>query len=402
MANNKHLDQIGEKIVRVIDKNFSQEFCADVVVEKVDIVTQSFIVRSLDFILRCKTNSDLSTLKKNDKIRIKGNIVADKQKLGVIYAQVVFYPITDYIRLESNILAYNKIQEYLSQADRQTKIRTIHNRKIPQIIRTVGLIVINTHTIISEMFKTSFKTKCVGNLFIYKIADTIIKTKHGTTKINMLEAAITHFNMKRVDIICILTDRLSIDQTLALSSTNLIKQMYKFSKNGTYIMSISQKNPSDIVNTEPEYVNDYLCWSLTNKQFTNVDDCIECIQQIQSAYKNSISHAIATATAELKSKIEEYYDRIIKLQVYTSELNLRIPAAAISSSSDPIDTLKEAVLSKLDSEKNKLMEIELIVTKSVASMMTNKHILAALDLYEKSKMNPPNISEEATNNDLDK
>ena len=391
-----HLDQINKKFAKVIDSNFGHEFGANVVVSSVVVSPvekntkespYSFVVKHGEYLLNCITELDSSTLNINDKIQIQGRLVADKTKLGSVCIMVNFFClISDQLRLKDSILKYNELRQKLNDVNRtelQQKINKMHRKRIPNRLTNIGIVVLESHKFILDTFKTQFQDRCTGNLVIYTVPDTIITTHNGITRNNFLDG-LEYFNSKnRVDCICILTDALTLDQILILSSAQMIKKMYKYTDISSYIVSVSQTNKSVSPTIEPNHITDYLCRSLTNKQFTSVCEYIDLIGSTQTNYKKKITQAIQDSTDKIFEIIQMYQQKLTNLELNVVELNSTYMRS--NNHTNPYDRLTHMITNRLDTEKNKLVQMELSMMKSLIDIVNSDQTRSALKIYEELK-----------------
>ena len=167
MYGNKHLEQIGQKFIKVIKSNFGAEFGADVTVRTIDSSYNNnnnmFSVESNGYILNCVTNLSMDGLNIDDKIRLKGILKPDRVNLGSVYVFVDFLcRISDYVRLEESIKIYGKVRQKLSDPTDiplRKKINMIRRRKMPRMIKNIGLITFEDHKFVSDTFKIQFQEK---------------------------------------------------------------------------------------------------------------------------------------------------------------------------------------------------------------------------------------------------
>jgi len=401
------LEQISKKLHKAIKLNFSHQFVADVIVTKVDRTAASFVGKNDCYVLRCLTDLDISSLAEGQQIRLQGKIVAERNNIGSSYVKVDrFFEIKNSVRYEDEIKKYMTTAKDFNESDKlKDQLKIIYQRTRPQIIHDVGVVVLSDHKFILDTFKAQFQERCVGNLFVYKIPNDLIRNNPDYTQSNLYTEAIKFFNRKRVDLVCVLTDRLTLSQTLSLSSADAIRNTYRYSKSGVYMAAVSQKNlltyelktSDDTDDTIVPEVTDHHCFRLTNKQFKSVYECISMIHDVQTSHKKIISDALEMAKAEMNDMIEGYRSQLLAIELLNVQPFLKLKTETKRSKSvslknfskkilneNPIDELKELILTKLDNEKNKLVSVELELTKSMIEMTLCPKTIEAIRSYEKN------------------
>ena len=435
----KSLDQINKKFFQVIDSNFNKEFAVDgtvIAIKPLNVVDlpvkplnvvdlpvkqkngenassgeYSFIIDSDGYVLNCVTHIGSSTLNVGDMIRIKGKLIADKTKLGSVYVMVtLFFHISDNIRLEAPIQEYIELRERLNDSDNiklQKKINIMHQKKMPQIITNVGVIVMESHKFALDTFKIQFQEKCTGNLFIYNVPDSITTNNDNGTKQNKFIDGLDYFTSKNnIDVICILTDTLTLDQTLALSSREMVNKMEKYTKNNSYIVAVSQCN-NHVKNLD--CISYYLCSLLTNKRFDSIYSCVNSISSVQINYKKKITSSITSGISELASMIQLYQHNVMKFELDVVRLNpsymsFQNEVKSSGNNLNPFDQLESLLINRLNHEKDKLTQIELAITTPLAFLYNAPRTKKAMVVYEGIKnkeitvIHTPNSSQTIVNN----
>jgi hypothetical protein len=396
---NKILEQLSIKFDKVIKANFEYPFVADVMIAQVDPETSTFIGIDGNYYMKCLTNLNIEKLSEGMKIRLKGKIIPDNNNIGCICVHVShFYPIDDTVRYEEEIEKYMTTLVDLNESVKlKEQMSLLYKRAPPSVVYDIGVIVFSDHKFILDTFKSQFQEKCVGNIFVYKIGQA--NSSEQTPRIefgklnskNVFTDALKFFNTKKVDIVCVLTDKLTLEQIFSMSSPDSIKNTYKYSKNGVYTVSVSQINPLKNEAHPPENnsseINNYHCFRLTNRQFKSVYNCIEMIRRIQTSYRLKITQSIKIGVKELYCVIDDYKMRVTNLEL----LNIPpiIPKRNSPKTKNSIEELKDIMISKLDNEKTKLINMELVLLKSMVDMTLNQNTIEALKFYEKNKEGTP-------------
>jgi hypothetical protein len=384
------LDTIHKKFIQMVEANFGASFSADVIVtnivqssETLDSNGVHFMVKSGEFTLTCCTRLSISELQIGDKIRIKGKLMADKSLLGATYVIVDYcVRISDTIRLEKPIQNYFKLKQDLndnSKVKLVEKIEKIHRRQIPQQINHIGIISLQSQKFILDTFKIQFQEKCKGRLSVYYVPDSImIIGKNGEKKNKLLEGLKFFRQDKSIDMVCILIDILTIDQTLILSTGLMTKQIYSHIKNSLYTVAIIEK-PINLIEDEKS-VADCLSFVFLNKQYMSVYGCIEQISHIQTSYRKKITQAIQEGLESLNQISKRYEQQILNLEFDSMDLGSEYIQQ--KERTNIFDRLENLLMERLDSEKNKLIQMELAMAKGIANIISNSSVIKAIEIYK--------------------
>ena len=352
---NKHLQQIHDKFSKVIERNFDAEFIADVVFMSSDKKTSMFIVKDNKILINCFSDLDVSSLNKGDMIRIRGVIKPNKTRLGSIDVIITFfYLIRDEERLKEPIQSYHQIKQQVLRQKTQERLVTIKNKKLPISVITIGLIVFENDkpqesisVSVLDLFVEQFKQKCKGHLIIYSLKPPMLLTD-----------ALDYFD-KITDMICILTGKLTLDQILYLSIDSIVNDVYKYVKRSkSYVSAVSHIPHSPNTN-----MTDCLCYYMTNRQFNSVNECIDLIASIQSAYEKMILDSLTDKYNEINQIISFHEKRLSYIESYINSMDI--------SPDNSIEQLKNAICNKLDKEKDRLVNIELSILSRILTHWTN-------------------------------
>ena len=377
-----NLDKIHKKFIQMVEANFDTNFSADVMVESIE-PNGNFSVKSGEYSLKCYTNSSTSDLIPNDLIRIKGRLVPDKSSLGKSYVMVDYcVRVTDVVRLEQPIQNYLKLKKDLKDETKPNlikKISRIQSRKPPQIINHVGLIVLQSQKFILDTFKTQFQEKCVGKLSIYYVPDSISIIDKNGERINKVIEALNSFRTnKSIGMVCVLIDELTLDQTLLMSTGLMTKQIYKYISSSPYTTYVQQINGSS-----DQVIDNCLSFTFFNKQFESVYNCVEFISQIQIAYRKKINQGLTYGIDTLRRIVDMYEQRILSLEIDISELGSEYINR--QKNIQIFDRVEKLLLDLLDKEKHNLIQKELKMAKSIASLICTDSVLDAMSIRNKLK-----------------
>lgn len=361
MYYNKHLQQIHEKFIKVIERNFDTEFVADVKIRSgsnfgsdgtgTDNADGMFIVQDIKNknIINCYSDLNTNHLHKGDQIRIRGTIKPSLVRLGSCYVFVTFFcAITDELRLEESIQLYYKTKRKILSLNPHDQMHSIQSKQFPQVIQNVGLIVFYNNKSILNMFIEQFRQTCTGKLIIYTV----------TEKQTILDA-LNYFDLS-IDVICIVNGKLSLDQILAMSGSNIINEVYRYVKKSTYVISVSHTISNRTI--LGSNVTDYLCYHMTNKQLTSIQSCINLISQSQLTYANTVNNSVRIGLSKMNEIVNSYTNNLLFLESYVDLIMLGsksgVRAGLIPNS---VEQLKTSICEKLDREKDRLINIELII-----------------------------------------
>lgn len=314
----------------LVPRIFYEELDADVIVN--EIRPNNIIVQIDGFISEFITNFDISDLQPGAEIKIRYKFVPDPINIMTIKPFILFYCIKS--RYKHHSKQFNKWTEL------QSKLNHIRSIRFPPMIYRIGLIVIEPYMTILDTFKSNFKSKCLGDLFIYKL-DTNIEFEF----IN----AINYFNKyHEIDLICILTES--------------VQMKYLFKLSSTYVISHMKPIPYTI------YLggDDYLISKIVDMKTDSVFKVINLIQQTQLMYKMNIQNSISDGIIQLENMISSYKIIIDNLNLTILDLNpLKLKLET------PIAKFKMIAKTILTNELNKLSDIEFEMSKSITNIILN-------------------------------
>jgi hypothetical protein len=180
---------------------------------------------------------------------------------------------SDYDDVLKRYMRYNRTHLKLNNSAHNN----ISKKPMPKIIYNIGLIVINTHTTILDIFKSKFESCCFGKLFIYKVKSS------DNTSFDFINA-VNYFNKyHEIDLICILTETLELEHLFDLSSKYVLKN---FKYNKTHTIAVSHQN--GILSNSTDYsvlISHGVCK-------LSIDKTIDIIYKIQFQYQQKINDAI--------------------------------------------------------------------------------------------------------------
>jgi len=285
------INLIARKFYHLVPKIFEAEYLADVIVHQVNMITNQITVESDSYVFECVTNLNISKLTIGDEIRIKFKLAPDPVMIATVRPQILFFcSRSRYKYVSKQFKKYIRIQTELNQ------INWVSTKKLPRTIYRIGLIVIQDVSF--DKFKSEFESKCVGNLFIYKV-DPINMPYDFINGIN-------YFNKyHEIDLICILTEKLELEQLFSLSSK--------------YVLSHTKPLPYTIacLNNGPKY----LASGMVDLIINSISPIINLIQKTQIAYRIQIDQAIHNARLQSEQIIQTYKKRVFDLEFSIIDLN---------------------------------------------------------------------------------
>lgn len=350
-SQNEHvkLTKIRDRLAKTIHVNFVKpvEICA--VVRSINIEEKTLIIESDDQnqMIECHTRENLTQLKQNDQIIVKGLIRLHPTDVGKILLLVDhLYTIKEEEKYANAIDIYGRLMTTLLNEKCKTIVNKLAFMVPPKVISNVALLVLQDNDQNIENFKTAFQEKCSGKLFIYHL-------KNGELE-SSIKGALEYFKKYHdIDLICLLTNQLTLGNICELSSKDNVKYMLN-RKKVPYVISImgNEKMPM-----EP------LTAMLSNKKVVGIFECVEFIHNIQSSFQNEINKGIMTGTNKLKQILEKYRKKLFNLQMCMAELS--DPRFTSKKSNHSLDELKNVLVQKLDKEKNLLYNTQGVIMKSI-------------------------------------
>lgn len=340
------LDLTTIKFNKCISKFLNEEYCLkNAVVVNINIKSNTIIIKTDEYDVEFITINNISNLNPGDKITIKYKFIIHQKKFMTTQPVIIFFSTKDDfknndLRFSRYTLVKNKLNEiYKTHHSELIKSKLII-KKIPKTIYRIGLIILETHLTVLDTFKKKFQSKCTGSIFVYKLKKDTIETDY----IN----AINYFGKyHKIDLVCILTDRLELEHLFNLSS----KYVLNNSKHLVYTVSV--------IYTNGLFTNagNYLASYFTNKRNLSIDNVIDFIHEKQISHKIKTTNAICDGIVTLREIINAYDKRVLGLELLFAGSKIKKPMV------DVFSVLKTNIVGLLDKELQKLIEIESNIIK---------------------------------------
>uniref|UniRef100_A0A6C0LVJ0 Uncharacterized protein n=1 Tax=viral metagenome TaxID=1070528 RepID=A0A6C0LVJ0_9ZZZZ len=296
------LENIFAKYRKVIKENFRESFAIEAIVGNVNSDRNNFTInyQGNNNFINCWTSLKISELKSGEKIKLYGNLMTYPDE-NHVYIKIDYYT-TINNDFDNKIEDYHKYKQKLHEEKlSQFILNKFHNKFPPKIINRIGIITFE-ESIILENFKKICEQKYVGDLFIYKLD----KTKVDKDFVIALEYFKKYHD---INVICILTDKLTMEQILNLSSAECLKYLLMRDEKFPYLISLNAGCISI----------DYLAKNLFNKKFDQIDNCLTFITNIQETYKQMLTNTMRNCYEYIGQRIENHRANILKLDNFISE-----------------------------------------------------------------------------------
>lgn len=343
------LTRIHRRLEKTIQLNFKKTILIEAKVESINIVEKSFVIYENDKTLECKTDQNLESLCKDDQISIKGLLKRDLKYNGKIYLDVeCFHKLEEakYINLEM----YDKLYHTLCKDKCQKIVQKLKTQKAPYVVMNIGLITVPDNERNIKEFEHLFEEKCKGQLFIFRLKQDEVESS--------LRVALEYFKKYRnIDIICLLTNKLTLGNISDLSSKDNVKYLLN-RKNFPYILSIVSERCDDNLTKEP------LTALLSTDTAYGIENGIEAISNIQKTFKDVIEQNINLANNFLRKIIDDYKKRLLDLKLFIEG----IASPTFMGRINPeivIGKLKSILINRLQNERIKLAEYQITLMKQI-------------------------------------
>lgn len=325
-----------------------------------------------------KDDYDIS---KGDQVEISGFLTIDSSN-GIKYLinADTIYTVTTGSNLRKAIKLYDKIRANLNTEKPMRVVNKIKSKTIPKMIYNVGIIVPPENEDNLNNFKILFGEKCVGRLYVFNTC---------THLVNFAQKALDHFNTYYdIDIIILLTNKVSSLQSLQLSTSANIKYMINTSIKPYIISVISADNNISYVP---------LTQIVSNMSIVGISDTIDFISKIQSNFLLRLNNNIVKCKSSLNTIFDELKQKSLCLNLDIISINSDIDGQMLTHK---LATLKSCLVNRIYLEKIKLLEYNTFITSNLLSDQRINYVITKVIEQEKKLFTNHN-SNPAPNNLID-
>lgn len=350
-----------KKLDLIIKLNFKKIIALEALVSSIDNTHHTFTITSYNNNIQELTNAqyieciikpiDLKTinLQVGDLVRFSGKLVNDNNDIGKLVINIIYiYKIDQKTIFEANINLYNKIKRALSTAKYNILMNKFNKKTHPKIVNNIGLISFSDSACMN--FKILFQEKCIGKLYVHHMNNNNVES--------MFIQVLEYFRkFYYIDIICILCHAKDLSQSdsLDLSSIRVIKYLIH-RKKFPYIIFISDITDDTL---EPLMIN------FVNRKFSQINDSIDFIRNIQMEYKMKLQESIQYSTNILRQLIMTKKEELNDLFNLFEKNRLQINNSDMDLLDCKIKYLKNLLLISLEKERNMLQNIKTSLFESI-------------------------------------
>lgn len=367
----KDLAYVYNRLQKTLDANFSKPLEIVALVSAYD--QRSFSVKTLDNdkILECFYKDDIIDIKVGDMIKLNGWLKMDPNVIGEIFLSVdYYYIITNEDKYGPALDVHNKLVHSLSKDKFKKKVNLYTRAKAPKNIYNIALIVMPNNEQNIENFKALFADKCTGKIFVYHLKYAKMETSIGV--------AMEYFKKyHEIDLICLLTNQITLADLCGLSSVKNISYMINRIGVPYTISVISQTIDNDLVTTQRIQP---LTAMLSNKTFDGLTSCINFIHGIQTLTKTKLTNGIQLCKNKLQIILEQQKQKLFDLQIYVADMIDDRQNKNLNNNTNTNDALanfekvKFMLFRRLDRLKIKLGHINTDMMRSILSTPQIKQI----------------------------
>lgn len=394
------LTRIHNRLLKTIEANFSKPIKIDAIVESVNNSDHCFTIRAQnsDKIIECQTNEheDLTKLNPGNNVIINGMLRLDPTNTGKVYFAVQYlYLVSEKDKFAHTFNMCNRFSDALNNDRFKTIIKKIEPKFPPTIIRNIGLITISTvpgddQNI--ENFKTAFQEKCVGQLFIFRLKNENMSSH--------LQPAFEYFKKyHEIDLICLLTNKVTTNIICSLSSKDNIKYML-YRKSVPYVISVVSGIDDEPMMQQIQQMHP-LTVLLSNKKIEGIDNCINFIHETQSFSRKQLDQGIRQGTNILEKMVENQRKKLFDLKIYMTKLSdyRFLPKINDSTISMPPEKLKKLLIAKLVQVKDMLHNTQIAISKHIIEDAHVQKMYRSMDELEKRTTRNNNTNSNINTND---
>ncbi len=263
------LHDIHKKLNSTIQSTFTEQLTLNCTVKHINMEKGYFTIESEQRELDCYTKENISNLNVGMVLTVTGRIFLNPSNVSQIALNVQkFQPINENCIYEKEMQLYQKLGFKLKSKQIMEKIAKADPNYPPKTILNMALLVLDEQGTHLENFKKLFSERCTGKLYVYHLMDKLLMP-------------ISYFSKNHnIDLICILTSKLSPENMFKLSSVDNLRTILN-RKKCPYLISVTcDKTTVPLI---PE---------ITKQKFDQVEQCIDFIQNIQTIYSQNIKDSI--------------------------------------------------------------------------------------------------------------
>lgn len=348
----RNLFWVQTRLAETIQANFKKPIEIECVVDKINnkenyfTVTSDHNTQTIECHIHAREKSSLDLLQENDNIFLKGWVKIHPDNMAKIYIDVdSFYPVQHSQKYNESIKLYKSLCQTLNKEQYKPIINRLKTTTPPKIVNNVALIVMPNDLDNINNFKDLFQKMCCGKLYIFRL-------DHNNME-KSIRAAVEYFRKYHdIDMICFLTNKVSMSHSLDLSSKDIVKYLFN-RKNFPYIVSIIETIAPAVALSQETNAIVPLTNFLSNRTFSGITSCIDFIHGIQNSYAENIQKGINMGKRIINEILEKYRRNLFDLQMCMTELNdVRFNSDTLTKSvNSPFDKLKELLIKRLTKER---------------------------------------------------
>lgn len=362
----KDLSKIHSRLLKTIQVNFTKPCKIEAIIDSVDPEKNCFFIQTEDGDkkLECFYKDDVTDLIKGDIVKIKGWVRLHPNLTGKIFLAVdYFYKLSYEDKFGPALDMHDRLTRTLVNEKCKSIIRKITSLPVPKFIYNIGLIVLPDDEKNIENFKTAFKEKCVGNIYIYRLLYKNIDSS--------LQTVFEYFKKyNNIDLICLLTNKLRLSDVCGLSSKDNVKYLLN-RKSVPYTVSIIYRHVPEenffVENSPSQKYAQPLSVMLSNNVFKGIDDCINFIRDSQLSTNKEIKDNIQLGKNMLEKIMEKQHQDLFEVRLCLTQMSDPKVIEITGKTDSPLEKLKFLLLRKLDKEKINLGYINAYIMRNIIS-----------------------------------
>lgn len=331
-----NVPSLNERISKCVISNFSKEVTCDGIIDQMD--GNCAILKDAENKIECFSDYSINDFSNGDNVRIKGTVIVRSNKIIMNMKCIDKNTEGDKQNREEKNKLQKKYEIYDNKLQTPSfikKIGSIKMRHATDNIQKIGLLITPGDDRV-EFFIKEFQEKCTGKLFVYKLNPAL----------SNVISAIEYFNKYyELDMICVLSNNISLDDVYNLSTSALINFLSATNNKSTipYLVSVINKNCQETLFSR-----------LSNKTFYSGPEFINHVRDKQIQFINCINSAIDNVECELKCKLAKFDARILDARLKVVRM---IDMRFFNDHNNPETLIKRLLNSSLDNELTKVKNI---------------------------------------------